>query len=74
LDVVYYLLNICQKFGLSQEATHLSLSGLIDKDSALFKDIYQYFSDISFNEGVSLNDDYPAHYFTSIYQLAACAL
>lgn len=77
LDVIYYLLNICQKFNLSQNATHLSLSGLIEKDSALYKELHQYFSNLSFNQSAGtsqLNEDYPAHYFTSVYQLVACAL
>lgn len=74
-DVLYYLLKICQEFGLSQQEVQLSLSGLIDKQSALYKDLYQYFIHIEFREaGWNIpSGEYPAHFFTSLNDLARCA-
>ena len=74
-DVLYYLLKICQQFDLSQQAVHLSLSGLIDKQSVLYKELYQYFIHIEFRQPSwgSADSDYPAHFFTSLNDLARCA-
>lgn len=75
LDVTYYLLNIGYQLGMDQQQTQLTLSGLIDQDSNLYKEIYQYFTRVSFDQVDGLiESEYPAHYFTSIHQLAKCAL
>jgi hypothetical protein len=77
LDVVYYLLIISREHALSQSGTALVLSGLIDEGSALYKELYQYFSNIHFEkDGVQIADEgnYPNHFFSSIYNLAACVL
>jgi hypothetical protein len=73
-DVIYELLNICRQFGLSQQDTLLQLSGLIDKQSALYKDIYQYFIHVEFREASwhIPGEEYPAHFFTSFNDLARC--
>ncbi len=42
-DVLYYLLKTSEQFSLLQQEVQLQLSGLIDKDSALYKELYQYF-------------------------------
>ena len=73
-DVVYYLLKICQQFSLSQQEVQLRLSGLIDKQSALYKELYQYFIKIDFRDA-SWNipdSEYPNHFFTSLNDLAQC--
>ncbi|HEY0751881.1 MAG TPA: DUF3822 family protein [Chitinophagaceae bacterium] len=75
LDVVYYLLKILQQHDLNQEDTHLIVSGLIEEDSALFKELYNYFLNMEIAKPGSIsleNNNYPAHFFTSIYNLAAC--
>ncbi len=74
-DVLYYLLKICQQFGLSQQKVQVSLSGLIDKQSVLYKELYQYFIHLEFREARwSIPDsEYPAHFFTSLNDLARCA-
>jgi len=75
LDVVYYLLKIIQEFGLLMEDTCIILSGLIEKDSALYKELHQYFLNLHFAlpGNVSLqNNELPQHFFTSMYNLAAC--
>lgn len=76
LDVVYYLLSICQQYGFSQASTLLVLSGLISEDSAMYKELYQYFSNIQFWRPTQavLPSEYSPHFFSSLYNFAACAL
>ncbi len=77
LDVVYYLLKICYEFGLGQSDVHLILSGFIEKDSALFTELQQYFSNVHFAHPPEMAlpaDSFPHHFFTSLYNLAQCAL
>ena len=79
-DVLYYLLKCCQQLNLSQQAVRLSLSGLIEKDSAIYRELYKYFinlefgtlsADVKLAEALSVH---PEHYFSSISKLAACVL
>jgi hypothetical protein len=75
LDVVYYLLKIIQEIDLLKEDTFIILSGLIEEDSALFKELHQYFLNVHFAlpGNVTLqNNKLPQHFFTSMYNLAAC--
>jgi Protein of unknown function (DUF3822) len=73
-DVIYFLLKIVQQYSLSQQDVQLQLSGFIDKQSSLYKELYQYFIEISFREGDwSLPaSEYPAHFFTSLNDLGVC--
>jgi len=77
-DVLYWLLKASQQFSLSQNEVELTLSGLIDKQSAVFKELYQYFVNIRFasvENDIQLSrdfEDYPAHFFSSFYKLATC--
>jgi len=73
-DVLYYLLKTCHQFSLSQKEVNLQLSGLVDKQSSLYKEIYQYFIHVEFREaGWDRRTDYPAHFFTSLNELSQCA-
>lgn len=73
-DVLYYLIKICNQFTLSRKDVELQLSGLIDQNSALYKDLYQYFINIDFRNATwNTEPDYPAHFFTSLNDLAKCA-
>jgi hypothetical protein len=76
-DVLFYLLKITQEFGLSQETLTLTLTGLIDRQSALFRELYQYFIHVSFREPTwnlasAEQSEYPAHFFTTLNDLARC--
>ena len=72
-DVVYYLLKTCRQFSLSQKEVNLQLSGLMDKTSALYKELYLYFMNVEFRgAGWNTGTDYPAHFFTSLNDLAQC--
>lgn len=79
-DVLYWLLKTCEQFSISQNDVHIVLSGLIDRQSAVFKELYQYFLNIEFAQvenDIQLSrafDDYPVHFFSSLYKLISCAL
>jgi len=74
-DVIYYLLKICQQLDLLQREVKVILSGLIEKESFLFKELQQYFMQIELKEAtwIADNNEYPAHFFTSLNDLAKCA-
>lgn len=79
-DVLYYLLKCCQQLGLSQQAAKLTLSGLIEKDSAVYRELYKYFIHLEFDGlhgGVKISEAlqiHPEHYYSTISKLAACVL
>lgn len=77
MDVVYYLLKIVTEFHLSQEEVHLILSGFVDENSPLYKELHSYFLNIRFVSATTVSlprKDHPDHFFTSVHNLAACAL
>lgn len=77
LDVIYYLLKLCTELELDQHQVYVVVSGLVEKESALYKHLYDYFVHVSFEEGKRLElppTDLPLHFFTSIHKLATCAL
>src|SRR5688572_3922633 len=79
-DVLYYLLKICRQFSLSQQEVKVALSGLIEKDSAIYRELYKYFLHLNFAlipgeiKLDSAFSEFPAHYFSSICKLATCVL
>ena len=73
-DVLYYLLKACRHFSLSQLELKLELSGLIDRQSLLFKELDQYFANVSFRESTWKNNgEHPLHFFTTLNAQARCA-
>lgn len=75
LDIVYVLLKIFTEFQLPKNETVIYLSGLIEKNSALYEDLYAYFMNLEFAVPATPaveGEDYPAHYFTSLANLAKC--
>ena len=75
LDVIYYLLKICSEGQLDQSDVHLLLSGLVEEASALYKELHHYFLHIHFAPAPAVSlpqNEYPQHFFTSTYNLAAC--
>lgn len=75
-DVSYTLLNICKQFETGD--INLELSGLIEENSSLYREIYKYFGSISFSKlpgdfGYTeeiLN--YPSQYFSHIFAFEPC--
>ncbi|MDP4262125.1 MAG: DUF3822 family protein [Bacteroidota bacterium] len=77
-DILYCLLKTCNQFSLSREEVQLSISGLIEKESQLFRELYLYFLNAHFREPTwklpaAGENGYPAHFFTSLNDLARCA-
>src|SRR5436190_2927932 len=68
-DVLYWLLKTCEQHSLSQNAAEIILSGLIDRQSAVFKELYQYCLNIQFasvENDIQMSgafDEYPVHFF-----------
>ncbi len=73
-DVLYYILKAINLFGLSQEVVQVTITGLVDRHSALFREMYQYFLHVSFREAQwqTPAQEYPAHFFTLLNDLAQC--
>jgi hypothetical protein len=72
-DVIYVLLNLCNTYSLSQYKVKVKITGLVDKDSALYKEMYQYFMDIEFRSATWSHAGYPGHFFTVLNDIARCA-
>ncbi|HZH95383.1 MAG TPA: DUF3822 family protein [Flavisolibacter sp.] len=75
LDVVYYLLKIFEELELDKENTQIILSGLIEKSSALFTELQNYFVVVGFAGPAAIavaGSQHPQHFFTSLSNLAAC--
>jgi hypothetical protein len=77
-DVTYYLLGICENFGLNINETVLHLNGNIATDSDLYKEIDAYFLQVeyailtqAFNYADELKQ-YPAHLFSHLFATASC--
>ncbi|MGV3658387.1 MAG: DUF3822 family protein, partial [Chitinophagaceae bacterium] len=76
LDVVYYLLMISAQYHLPQSETVVDLSGLVDESSALYKELSQYYTHVQLAappHAAWLSNEYHPYYFSSIFNLAACA-
>jgi hypothetical protein len=71
-DVIYQLLNVCNAYGISQYKAQVKLTGLVDRDSAMYTELYQYFLNIEFRNATWTHADYPSHYFTVLNDIARC--
>ncbi len=77
LDAVYVLLKICTELQLQQSEVHIILSGLVEENSALYKELYQYFLNIRFanaSDSLAEQNNLPSHFFTSLHNFSACVL
>jgi len=79
-DVAYYLLLICKQFTVRQQEITLSVSGLIDSQSALYSELLKYFPTVfeeKLPEGIELKgllEEFPAHYFSPLLKMSLCGL
>jgi hypothetical protein len=77
-DISYYLLSICKNFNFDAENVTLVLSGLIEKESILYRALYKYFLKVSFFNFSSKYtchgdfENYPKHFFNHLFAMAAC--
>jgi hypothetical protein len=77
-DCVFHLLNVCKGFDVQPDSVTLHINGMIDEKSGLYAAIYRYFLNMEFDtlpENYTYSDDiknYPPHFFSHLFQLAAC--
>ncbi len=77
-DVSYYLLSICTNFDINVEEINVILAGLIEKESILYRELYNYFLHISFlnfSDKYLCNEEfkgYPQHFFSHLFATAIC--
>jgi Protein of unknown function (DUF3822) len=76
-DVLYYLLNVCEQNGVDPAKIELVLGGWIEKDSAMFNQLYQYFLNLRFaateiGNNPSGDPGIAAHFFEHFQALAKC--
>lgn len=74
LDVVYYLLKVVTEFRLNASEVLVVLSGLVEEESSLYKELHQYFHNLRFDTHSAFRFDHPhpAHFFSSVFNLNAC--
>jgi hypothetical protein len=74
-DVLYYLLSVCETQLVNPAEVAVVLTGLLEKESALYRELWQYFMHIEFREASFGVDDfpYPSHYFTTLNDILLCA-
>lgn len=74
-DVMYYLLSVCEAQLVSPAEVELVLTGLFEKDSALYRELWQYFLHVELRDAQFNTDEfpYPLHYFTTLNDLLLCA-
>jgi hypothetical protein len=77
-DAAYHLLNVCRSFEATVNETTLHVSGMLDKVSVLYTELYKYFLNIEFEslpENFNYTDEikeYPPHFFSHLFAIAAC--
>lgn len=77
-DVCYHLLNVCERFQIPAASIYLILSGMVDKQSTLYSEVYKYFLNVSFatsTTDVLIADDLqelPQHFYQHLTALAQC--
>ncbi|MCO5237375.1 MAG: DUF3822 family protein [Chitinophagaceae bacterium] len=77
-DVVYHVLNVCLQFQSNCEQIVLRISGLMDDHSAVYAALQKYFLHVELDpRPAELNykedfNEYPAHFFTSLFNIALC--
>lgn len=74
-DVLYHLLNISERFKLRIDKIVLRISGMIDLNFALYRELVKYFKEVAVENvstaNISLNiNEHPLHYFTPFFNLA----
>jgi len=67
-DCLYYILYTMQQLEMPLNETVVLVSGFIDMNSVLYKDLYEYIPLLQPAEKGMLKDEYPAHYFTTFYK------
>ncbi len=75
-DAVYHMLNVCHQFQANE--VNVQLSGMIEKDSDMFKEIHKYFlittftdlpREFEYADGIK---ELPTHFFSHLFSIALC--
>lgn len=71
--IIYHLLNAIRHSGTALTDTCVYLSGLIDGDSALYREIYKFVPVIDVDQApqasfLTADPDYPSHFFVPFYK------
>lgn len=74
-DVLYFLLSICSHFDLDFELVPIHISGMIDTDFNLYRELIRYFKHVVLEKADQSKlaidiKEYPLHYFTPFFNLA----
>ena len=74
-DVCYHLLNVAERFETAPSSIQLNLSGMIDVDSTLYKEVYKFFLHINFAENEDINvakgfESLQPHFYNHLTALA----
>lgn len=72
-DVLYYILNTCNQYGMDYESTPVRVSGLIDFKSSLYEEMVKYLPDVAVdslpgNRLGSAFTEQPVHYFVPFFK------
>lgn len=73
-EVIYHILNTCERTQIPVNETSFTISGLIDHQSSLYAELYKYIShlhvetmsEVSFNKQAMAG--YPSHYFVPFFK------
>ncbi len=73
-DVLYYLINITQRFELYTDALTIQISGMIDLDFKLYRELITYYKNVVVEYATPRNlllkvTEHPQHYFTPFFNL-----
>jgi hypothetical protein len=77
-DIIYHLLNVVDKYGLTTSEAVVDVSGLLDSSSATWKELNKFFLNISFEKSPSfsvdnaINANLPSYYFTPFLLIPRC--
>ena len=74
-DVLYYLLNIAQQLEMSTESLAIRISGMINLEFKLYRELITYFKTVVVENGDESHSkvnvvEHPIHYFTPFFNLA----
>ena len=74
-DVCYHILNVAERFETTSSEINLILSGMIDVNSTLYKELYKYFLNINFAETQNIIvseelEELPSHFYHHLTALA----
>ncbi len=74
-DVLYFLLNCMKQLNIENTEAVVQVSGLIDKKSAMYEELYKYIANLETDDlsadklDKAVFEDYPLHYFSPFYKM-----